>query len=688
MRAGARGTPSGAVSPENARRPEPADGAVVNLPQITLRWQAGASATTHKVYFGEDFDAVNEGLVEPAVTSLNGLPVGVAVPYENGLTPGKTYYWRVDEVNDAEPDSPWKGNIWSFRVRPLAAFDPTPAHGTLYVDPNQDLTWDYGLGSIIHTVYFGESLEEVGNATAGGWPTVETSYDPKTMEIGKTYYWRVDEFTGPTTHKGEVWSFTILPEVAVTDPDLLGWWTLDEGMGTSVVDWSGHGLHGRIVGDARWTHGVHGGALYLSDGANVEIPAPFVTTNTATMTAWARRDGNQADWAAILFSRLGSSVAGMGFGPANELRYHWTDKYWDFATGIFPSDQEWFFVALVVEPTQGTLYYNGADTSVKNAAAHDANPFDGILRIGQDQAGRNLKGTVDDVRFYKKALSPTRIEEIMRGDPRLAWSLAPAPDATVDIRDADSLSWSAGDAAASHDVYFGTTREAVAKAGKDSPEYRGNRASASFSLEGLVDFGGGYCWRIDEVQADGAVQTGEVWEFTVMPYLLVDDFEGYDDDKDAGTTIYQTWIDGVENGTGSYVGYETAANGTFGETRIVHGGRQSMPLQYDNTAAPGHSEADCTFSPAQNWTTADVKTLVVHFRGAAGNTGKLYVKINGTKVAYTGDAADIASTKWIAWEIDLASAGVSLTSVKKLTIGVEDAGKGIVYVDDIRLTKP
>ena len=237
-------------------------------------------------------------------------------------------------------------------------------------------------------------------------------------------------------------------------------------------------------------------------------------------------------------------------------------------------------------------------------------------------------------------------------------------------------------------MYLGAGREAVAKAAKDSAEFRDNRKATSFSLDGLVELGGEYCWRIDEVGADGAVQAGAVWAFSVLPYLLVDDFESYNDDKDAGTAVYQAWVDGVENATGSYVGYENAANGTFGETRIVHGGRQSMPLQYDNTAAPGYSEADRTFAPAQDWTTAGVKTLVVYFRSTPGNTDKLYLKINGAKVAYNGDAADVASAKWIAWKVDLASAGVSLTSVKKLTIGVEGSSKGVVYVDDIRLTNP
>ncbi len=124
------------------------------------------------------------------------------------------------------------------------------------------------------------------------------------------------------------------------------------------------------------------------------------------------------------------------------------------------------------------------------------------------------------------------------------------------------------------------------------------------------------------------------------------------------------------------------------ETRIVHGGGQSMPVQYDNTAAPKFAEAERTFSPAQNWTVEGVTALLVHFRGDKANTGKLYVTINGTKVPYSGPAADIASTTWVAWPIDLASAGVSLTSVKTLAVGVDGGDTGTVYIDDIRLIEP
>ena len=97
---------------------------------------------------------------------------------------------------------------------------------------------------------------------------------------------------------------------------------------------------------------------------------------------------------------------------------------------------------------------------------------------------------------------------------------------------------------------------------------------------------------------------------------------------------------------------------------------------------------DRTFAPAQNWTVEGVTTLVVHFRGQTDNTGDLYVEINGVKVPYDGDPADIASDEWVAWEIDLASVGVSVTSVTTLAVGIEAGQTGVLYVDEILLTRP
>jgi hypothetical protein len=135
------------------------------------------------------------------------------------------------------------------------------------------------------------------------------------------------------------------------------------------------------------------------------------------------------------------------------------------------------------------------------------------------------------------------------------------------------------------------------------------------------------------------------------------------------------------------VGYDPTS-GQIMETRIVHSVGQSMPLQYDNTAGPGHSQAERVFASPQDWTVEGVTVLVIHFRGDPANTGQLYAEINGTRVAYDGDPTDIAGTEWVAWNIDLVATGVSAANVNKLAIGVEGGEAGILYVDDIRLTKP
>ena len=202
------------------RLPDPEDGAVVEATWANLSWRPGSFAVTHDVYFGESFDAVNEGAEgtfvgnQSAAFSVVGFP---GFPYPDGLVPGTTYYWRVDEVNDTEPNSPWKGDVWSFSISPKTAYFPDPADGAEAVAVNDKLSWKPGFGAKLHTVYFGESFNEVDSAT-GGLPQGTTDFTPGTLKMAKTYYWRVDEFDVLETHKGDVWSFTTEGAVAALNP--------------------------------------------------------------------------------------------------------------------------------------------------------------------------------------------------------------------------------------------------------------------------------------------------------------------------------------------------------------------------------------------------------------------------------------------------------------------------------------
>jgi len=191
--------------------PDPADGALHEDTWVTIGWSAGDAAASHDVYLGDDWDQVNNATPDSDVFRGNqtstfyvaGFP-GYAYP--EGLVPGTTYYWRIDEV-EADGVTKHKGEIWSFSIPPKTAYAPVPADGDAVAETSVTLTWTAGYGAKLHTIYFGEDYDEVDNATVGT-PRGTASYSPGALEQEKVYYWRVDEFDGFGTYKGDVWTFT------------------------------------------------------------------------------------------------------------------------------------------------------------------------------------------------------------------------------------------------------------------------------------------------------------------------------------------------------------------------------------------------------------------------------------------------------------------------------------------------
>jgi hypothetical protein len=206
--------------PTAAMGPNPKDGSYHPDTWANVTWNPGAFAVSHDVYFGDNFDDVDAGAESTFLGNQTdtffvvGFP---GFPFPEGLMPGSTYYWRIDEVNEANPDSPWRGNVWSFTVPPKTAYLPDPADGAEAAGVNDQLSWTPGFGAKLHTVYFGETFDEV-DAAAGGSPQGTMSYAPGTLKMAKTYYWRVDEFDIVETHKGDVWSFTTEGAVSALDP--------------------------------------------------------------------------------------------------------------------------------------------------------------------------------------------------------------------------------------------------------------------------------------------------------------------------------------------------------------------------------------------------------------------------------------------------------------------------------------
>ena len=515
------------------------------------------------------------------------------------------------------------------------AADPVPTDEAVDVPRDTVLGWTAGEFAQTHDVYFGTTPDDVNTAGRTNPLDVlvsqnqaDTSYNPATvLEFGQTYYWRVDEVNGTADHtifKGDLWRFTVEPlSYAIVPIAATASSSNDATMGPEkTID--GSGL------DVLDQHGISANAMWLSGpgDADVWIQYEFVqAVKLDQMWVW---NSNQ------MLEFL------IGFGAK------------DVTVETSLDGVTWTALADVPEFAQATGISGYAHGTVVN--------FGGVLAQYVRLTINSGWGTLGQY-----GLSEVRFLYI----PMQARDPQPA-DGETEVSPAALMSWRAGREAATHEVYLGTDEQALALV---------DVATQSSSAPDDLELGTTYYWRIDEVNdsADPGLWEGDIWSFSVQEFLVVDDFESYNDDDDL---IYETWLDGWANETGSTVGYFEAP---FAEQEVVHGGRQSMPLFYDN-ASGGVSEADLTLSELRDWTTAGITTLTVHFRGDADNTGgQLYVKINGVQVVYDAVADPLTKLLWQPWNIDLASLGTNLSNVTTLTVGVEGGGEGVVYIDDIHL---
>jgi hypothetical protein len=647
-----------------AMSPDPEDGAMLEATWANLSWRPGSFAVSHDMYFGTSFDDVNDGAEGTFVGNLADTfqVVGFAgFPAPEGLQPGTTYYWRIDEVNDANAASPWKGDVWSFWIPPKKAYEPYPADGAGFIDESVELSWTPGFGATLQYVYFGDNFDDVNTAT-GALPQTDSTFTPAVVEKEMNYYWRVDEFDGIVTHKGEVWSFSTVPDIPVTDPNLILWYMLDEAQGGRTIDWSGHGNHGAIEGAALWLEdGYDGPAFQLGGRDYVAVPNsdPIKLISTDSYSVAVHVKLENIDQQAILFHGLGCSTWASWFLGVAGGEPGVDAVPGSFVFGVRESGgapytavsaparaNTWVHVAATYQDNMLRLYIDGVEISSAAAPL----PWDSgeDLHIGADPGcGGRVYSTaaIDDLRIYDRALTETEVQEAMRVDPLLAWDPQPSSGRTVDIGQALPLSWNAGDNAAQHDVYFGEDKDAVenADASETAGIYKGRQSGTSYTPTEGVEWGTGpFYWRIDEYNTDGTITKGRVWSFTVADFILVDDFESYTDNDLENEAIWQHWIDGYGVPTnGAQAGY---LNVPYAEQTIVHGGSQSMPLFYNNTGGVTNSEAELKLgSQPRDWTQEGVGELSIWFQGRPATVGSFVEGPAGT-FTMTGSGSDIWGT--------------------------------------------
>jgi len=523
------------------------------------------------------------------------------------------------------------------------------------------LSWKPGVNASQHDVFFGSNAEDVERASPTADPAgvymgrqVSNTYAVRRLNFGQTYYWRLDEITPNKIIKGKIWQFSIEPfALALAAEHIVATASSsnsDNEGPERTIDASG------LSGDA--LHGTKETTMWLS-------------SDTGASGAWIQYEfDNMYLLHQMLVWNYNSTMEPfVGLGVKDVTINTSTN---DFTWTVLGGNHR-FAQAPGAERYAANTVVDFGDITIKGVRLNISNNWGNFL----------LQYGLSEVRFKVIPLS-ARVPNPASGSTGLDTHTL--------------LSWRAGRQAAVHDLYLSADKQAVI----DGTAPVTTVSETSYGASGL-DLGVTYYWKVNEVNMAETPTTweGDLWSFTTRHFLVVDDFESYNDldpADPASNRIFLSWIDGYGTTTnGSIVGYE---NPPFCEKTTVHGGNQSMPFFYDNSSTASYSEAGRTWDTPQDWTANGIKELSLMVRGQETNKPDvLYVGIQdaaGKKAVlyHPGGANTVLVTSWTEWVVklqDLAAQGVNLARVKTLYLGVGDQnnptprGIGLVYIDDIRV---
>jgi len=603
------------------------------------------SATGHKIYLdGElknsDTNTNNDNHATDRMISL-GARAWTGHQYFNGTIDDVRIYNRALTLEE----------IREVMIGTLGLpSNPSPADDATDVPRDVVLSWEPGEFAAQtngHKVYLSESFNDANDATDGITQDANSYARPQRLDFDTTYYWRVDEVNAPpTSHiefKGKVWQFTTEPIAYPIDGE-------------------------NITATASSAHqsDVEVGPENTINGSGLDVNDLHSTEPADMWLSGEEKEPNKA-WIEYEFDKV-YKLHEMWVWNSNQMVEPMIGFGLKDVTIEYSVDGNDY-------ATLGTTHEFVQATGTPDYAHNTTVDFGGTAaKYVRLTANSNWGGMLDQY-----GLSEVRFFSIP------VYAREASPDSgTTDVDVDVTLGFRAGREAVTHDVYLSSDEQAVI----DGNAPVSTVTEASYGPLSL-DLGTVYYWKINEVNEAETPTTwqGEIWNFSTPEFFVVDGFEDYNDYPP--NEIWYTWLDGYGvPANGATVGYPAPdwnLDEHYVETATVHSGSQAMPFFYSNTGTATYSEGERTFAVPQDWTKAGVQTLTLYFYGTAGNTGQLYVKVNGSKVVYDGDAADIQIAGWQPWNIELALFGVDLQSVTTLAIGIDDNGaSGTLYFDDIR----
>ncbi len=684
-----------------AYNPSPPDGSLHTETWINLGWLPGDFAASHDVYMGENFEDVNEATRDSDVFRGNHTNTFIIAgfignPYPEGLVAGTTYYWRIDEVNDAEPNSPWKGPVWSFSIPSKTAYNPVPADGAELVSLNSKLSWTAGLGTKFHYIVLGEDFDQVNN-TAMGVPNGTTTYNPGLLKLAKTYYWRVDEFDGTETYKGEIWSFTT--EGAVSGPNPADG-AVDVSP-TQILTWDA----GAVAASHELYFGTDADAVKNATTASSEYKGPKALGEESY-------DPGKLSLNTTYYWRIDEVN---GVNPDSP----WPGNVWSFTTGNFfviedfedydiGNNEIWWswkdglgYVAHGNEPAyvgNGTGAAVGDETTAsytEETIIHGGNQSMPFFYDNNKQDYANYSEaelTLTELRNWTEE-GVAELSIWFRGNPASVGSIMEGPIGTYTMSATGADIWSSADEF--HYAFKTLTGVGTIQAQVLSVDNTDQWAKAGVMIRETLDPGSKF--------AAVYITPGNGCRFQARTDTDIDatsDTSVVTTEQTAITAPY--WVKIERDIAGNFRGYYSA-NGSTWQTMSwnpqfitmnsnVYVGLALTSHNNNATCEAKFSNITITGTVSSKWTNQDI--------GIESNaTEPLYVAVSnstGIPAVVVHDDTDAATIEtWTEWVIPLpalADQGINLTNVDRIAIGLGNrgnvtvsGGSGKMYFDDIRL---
>jgi hypothetical protein len=204
---------------------------------------------------------------------------------------------------------------------------------------------------------------------------------------------------------------------------MIAWWKFDKAQGPNVIDSSGNGLHGTLIGEARVINDAEKGKVLSLDGDSGYVDCGkhplFDIVNEITVMAWIKPNRfDHWNWWQAIVTKGDSSWRIQRYHASDVLEFGCTglsvqgNQFSQLVGTVSVNDGRWHHVAAVYDCTSVYLYVDGVRDSSECASGSIAINDEPVYIGGNSQALRTWTGLIDDVRIYNYALSKAEVKAI------------------------------------------------------------------------------------------------------------------------------------------------------------------------------------------------------------------------------------------------------------------------------------